>query len=246
MLKEFYKEMCPPLFLKTFALLRVKLSRILDHYVYPKNQSSGSRIIGDNGQDLEIYWNPDMAEILDTWGEGNAWNELEFLMVNCRGKVLDIACGTGKNIETLSKFPPIEVYGCDISDFLIKKALDRGIPEERLKICDATKTDYHDNSFNYSYSIGSLEHFTENGIVQFVAEAYRITQYSSFHMIPVSRSGKDEGWIKTLQSFHNNSVNWWLNKYKSSYQSVFVIDSSWQDDISVGKWFICIKNIEKF
>jgi hypothetical protein len=64
-------------------------------------------------------------------------------------------------------------------------------------------------------------------------------------MIPVSRSGKDEGWIKTLQSYYNNSVDWWLKKYKSSYQSVFVIDSSWEDDISVGKWFICIKNIEK-
>ena len=246
MLKEFYKEICPPLFLKTLASVKGKVSRILHHYVYHKSQLSRSQVTGNNGQDLEIYWNPKMAEILNTWGEGNAWNELEFLMVNCRGKVLDIACGTGKNIETLSKFPQIEVYGCDISDFLIKKALDRGIPEERLKICDATKTDYHDNSFNYSYSIGSLEHFTESGIVQFVAESYRITQYTSFHMIPVSRSGKNEGWIKTLQSFHNNSVDWWLNKYKSSYQSVFVIDSSWQDDISVGKWFICIKNIEKF
>jgi ubiquinone/menaquinone biosynthesis C-methylase UbiE len=244
MLKEFFKLMCPPLFLQAFTLLRVKLYWILNRYVYPKNQSAGSRIIGDNGQDLLVYWEPEMAEILETWGEGNAWNELNFLMVNCYGKVLDIACGTGKNIETLSKFPLIEVYGCDISEYLIQKALDRGIPEKRLKIMDATKTDYFDNSFNFSYSVGSLEHFTEDGILQFIAEVYRINKYCSFHMIPVSRSGKDEGWIKKQQSYYNNSVNWWFKKFMSSYQSVFIIDSSWFDDISVGKWFICVKHKE--
>ena len=152
MLKFFFKDVSS-IILKTFALFKAKLYKRLYRFFYPKNQSYGSRINSDKNQDLKIYWNPEMAEVLETWGEGNAWNELEFLMVNCRGKVLDIACGTGKNIEALSKYPLIEVYGCDISDFLIKKALDRGIPEKRLKILDATKTDYYDNSFNYSYSI---------------------------------------------------------------------------------------------
>ncbi|MFM6267537.1 MAG: hypothetical protein ACKPFA_13720, partial [Dolichospermum sp.] len=56
------------------------------------------------------------------------------------------------------------------------------------------------------------------------------------------RSGKDEGWMKTLQSFHNNSVDWWLDKFYSSYPAVLVIDSYWNDSISVGKWFVCFKN----
>lgn len=193
-------------------------------------------------QDLDVYWDPRFTQVLETWGEGNVWNEIQFFMVNCKGKILDVACGTGKTIQLLSRFPDIEIHGCDISDFLIQKAIDRGIQPDRLKVCDATKMSYQDNSFDYAYSIGSLEHFTEDGIIQVVAECYRITRANSLHMIPVSRSGRDEGWIKTLQSFHNNSVDWWLNKFYSPYEVVHVIDSKWQDDISIGKWFICVKN----
>jgi ubiquinone/menaquinone biosynthesis C-methylase UbiE len=156
--------------------------------------------------------------------------------------VLDIACGTGITMEILSKQKSLELYGCDISDFLIGKALKRGIDKKYLEVCDATDMKvYKDNQFDYSFSIGSLEHFTEDGIVKFVSEVNRITKQMSFHMMPVSRSGKNEGWMKTLQSFHNNSVDWWIEKFKSKYTNVFVINSGWKDDISVGKWFICSK-----
>lgn len=192
-------------------------------------------------QDLDVYWDPKMAQILETWGEGNVWNEIQFLMVNCNGKVLDIACGTGKTIEIVSGFSSIDVYGCDISDFLIHKAIERGISSERLVVCDASKTKYSEDYFDYAYSIGSLEHFIEDGIVKCLSECFRIVKKSSFHMIPVSRSGRDEGWMKTTQSFHNNSVGWWLRKYKHVYNKVYVLDSVWQDNISVGKWFVCIK-----
>lgn len=191
-------------------------------------------------QDLSVYWDANMAEILETWGERNVWKEIQLLMVNCHGKVLDIACGTGKTMEIISKFP-LKVHGCDISDLLISKALARGIPQEDLTVCDATNMPYEDAAFNFAYSIGSLEHFTESGIVDFVKECHRVTSMTSYHMIPVSRSGLNEGWIKTYQSFHNNSVEWWLEKYKSAYETVYVLDSTWEDDISVGKWFVCVK-----
>ncbi|MFM6843729.1 MAG: class I SAM-dependent methyltransferase, partial [Dolichospermum sp.] len=179
---------------------------------------------------------------LETWGEGNVWSEIQFLMANCNGRVLDIACGTGKTIDIISKIPNIEVYGIYISDLLISKALERGISQSYLKIGDATNTGYASNFFKYSYSIGSLEHFTNTGISEFIAESCRVTEIASFHTIPVSRSGKDEGWIKRFQSYHNNSVDWWLQKFYLSYTNVIVLDSIWQDDISIGKWFICYKN----
>lgn len=192
-------------------------------------------------QDLGVYWDPKMAEVLETWGVGNVWNEIQFLMVNCKGKVLDIACGTGKTMQLLSKFTEIEVYGCDISGFLISKAVERGIPSNHLVICDASNTDYSEDYFDYAYSIGSLEHFTEDGILNFLSECYRIVKGSSFHMIPVSKKGNDLGWIKTDQSYFNNSVGWWLEKYLKVYKTVYVLDSAWKDDISVGKWFVCVK-----
>jgi SAM-dependent methyltransferase len=227
------RQVSPPILWNILASLKTSLRSL--------KKSSLSAPSSDQ-QDLDLYWDADMARILETWGEGTVWSEVQFLMANSKGKVLDIACGTGRTMEIVSKFPNIELYGIDISDLLISKALERGIADDHLKVGDATNTGYSDNAFSYAYSIGSLEHFTEPGILQFVSESYRVTDIASFHMIPVSRSGKDEGWMKTLQSFHNNSVDWWLTRFRSSYPNVCVIDSAWQDDISVGKWFVCYKN----
>ena len=47
--------------------------------------------------------------------------------------------------------------------------------------------------------------------------------------------------MKTLQSFHNNSVDWWLERFHTAYETVHVLDSAWNDRISVGKWFLCMK-----
>lgn len=189
-------------------------------------------------QNLSLYWDPQMAEVLETWGEGNAWSEIQLLLINCRGRILDIACGTGKVMEILSKYPGLELFGCDISDFLIKKAITRGIDSQTLKVCDATDTQYEDDFFDYSYSIGSLEHFTEEGVSAFLMEAKRITKYASCHQIPVSR-GKDEGWISPHQSYFNNSTEWWLPKFRSVFPEVFILPSSWSDNRSTGRWFIC-------
>lgn len=226
--KDILYQMTPPILWKGMRSVWHKVSP-------PKIEDKKDK------QDLDLYWDKGMADLLETWGEGNAWTEIKFIMVNCKGKILDIACGTGKTMEILKVYPNLELYGCDISDFLIQKAFDRGILKERLKVCDATKSGYDDNAFDYSYSIGSLEHFTLEGITQFIEETYRITKHGTYHMMPVSRSGKDEGWMKTYQSFHNNSVAWWENQFRRMYKNVYVIDSKWEDGISVGKWFICFK-----
>jgi hypothetical protein len=101
---------------------------------------------------------------------------------------------------------------------------------------------YVDNEFKYSYSIGSLEHFTEDGIPQFLSESRRVSSVAAYHQIPTSRSGKNEGWVKTFQAYHNNSVEWWLERFKSVFETVYVVGSAWNDEISVGKWFICSRN----
>jgi ubiquinone/menaquinone biosynthesis C-methylase UbiE len=190
-------------------------------------------------QDLEIYWDPKMAQVLDTWGEGNVWDEVQMLFLNSKGRVLDIACGTGKTIEILSRFKSLDIYGCDISDVMIRKALERGINADRLIVADATKLNYPEGNFDFSFSIGSLEHFTLQGIDQVITQARRVTKRGSFHMVPVSRSNRNEGWMKTLQSFHNNSVSWWIDRFRIQYPKVFALNSKWNDNISLGKWFIC-------
>jgi ubiquinone/menaquinone biosynthesis C-methylase UbiE len=159
-------------------------------------------------------------------------------MANCNGSVLDIACGTGKTMTLLDK-SRLNIKGCDISDVLIGKAMERGLPADSLKVCDATQLPYAIGEFDYSYSIGSLEHFTDEGIEKFISEASRVTKIGSFHMMPTSLSRTDEGWMKTYQSFHNNSPEWWVNRFEKRFDRVVVLDSNWKDPISVGKWFLC-------
>lgn len=179
-----------------------------------------------------------MADELETWGTGTAWKEIQFLLAANEGTVLDIACGSGKVIEILSRFSRLSLSGCDISDFLLQKARDRGLAGDRLRLCDAVQTGYQDKLFDYSYSIGSLEHFTEEGIDGFLREANRITKRVSFHMIPISPH-TDEGWVTEGQSFFNNTLEWWLPKFSAVFPDVSVLESSWVGSKSVGYWFIC-------
>lgn len=190
-------------------------------------------------QELDIYWHQSMADALELWGKGSVWDEIQYLLINCNGKVLDIACGPGGTMLALEKYLDLELHGIDISDLLINQAVSRGIDPFNLRIGDATKMPYEDNSFDYGYSIGSLEHFTEQGIVDMLFECKRVVSKATFHMVPVSRDNKNQGWLKTVQGFHNNSVEWWIEKYKTSYSEVTVLSSRWEDELSVGKWFIC-------
>jgi ubiquinone/menaquinone biosynthesis C-methylase UbiE len=212
-------------------------TRFLDGSPYGSSKAHAE----PGGQDLAIYSDPRFAKALESWGEDNAWTEIQLLLATCRGRVLDIACGTGKVIEILSRFPGIELYGCDISHFLIRRALARGISATRLLVCDASQTPYLNGHFDYAYSIGSLEHFTRDGIAKVIWEASRITRMSSFHHVPVSRSGEDEGWITVDQSYYNNSENWWLERFSETYRSIRLLPSAWHDDRSVGRWFVCSK-----
>ena len=225
------KLLCPP-FLFNLA------KKIYYFFLIKKNNFSTSK----NNQDIEIYNNVITADILESWGEKNVWNEILMLINKKEGNILDVACGTGVNMLQLKKNnPKANLYGCDISQILLSRAENKGIKKKFLECINATKMDYKNNFFTYSYSIGSLEHFTESGIDEVIKKLKLNTSVGSFHFMPVSRNSKNEGWIKTYQTFHNNSVEWWVKKFKKQFKYVETIDSSWNDFISVGKWFLCYK-----
>lgn len=190
-------------------------------------------------QELDIYWDQQMADLLETWGEGNAWHEIQLLLTGRQGRVLDVACGTGKVMTIVQANADLEVHGCDISDLLVARASQRGVAAEKLRICDATKMPYEDDFFDFAYSIGSLEHFTEEGIEQVLLGCRRIVKGMSLHMIPVSRSGADEGWITPYQAYFNNSASWWTERARRVFTDVTLLDSIWADERSVGKWLVC-------
>lgn len=227
-MKTVIRQICPPILLSGVQRLRSRMSR------------SVAKVRSSSVQDLDIYWDPKMAGILDVWGEGNAWTDIQLLMAGRQGRALDIACGTGKVMEILGKTTELEVHGCDISDLLISRAQQRGLLAERLSVQDATKMNYPDKSFDLAYSIGSLEHFTEEGINQLLAECARTVKGPTFHMVPMSRKDLDEGWITTFQSYFNNSAGWWRAKCLGAYPAVEFLPSTWTDQISVGVWMMCL------
>ena len=175
--------------LENFLLKRLMLYRL------KKNKK-----ISKPEQKTDIYHN---KNFVTQWGEGTAWHELRYIFSNLEGKVLDIACGAGQCIELLNFNTKLEVYGCDFSNTLIKMAIDKGILSKKLLVCDATNLEYSDDSFDYSYSVGSLEHFTLDQIDLFISESKRVTKLTSFHHIPVSKN-EDFGWIELSQSYFLN------------------------------------------
>ena len=229
-MKNLFKQIIPPFFLKLyrdiyFYLLIKKNKKLISHK-----------------QDIEIYNKSLTAEKLSEWGKGSTWNEIQMFFNNKEGKILDVACGTGLNMLDLKKSnPDALLYGCDISQYLLDIATENGVEVENLFCVDATKLDFEKNFFDYSYSIGSMEHFTEDGIAKLIEKLSKITKKTSIHMMPVSKKNINEGWIKTYQSFHNNSPEWWIDKFEKCFKKVEVIDSSWEDHISKGKWFVCHK-----
>jgi SAM-dependent methyltransferase len=230
-MRQYIKLILPPIIVIIFK-------RIYYFYILKINSFFTSK----NKQDIKIYDKKITAEKLEQWGRDSTWNEILMLINKKSGNILDVACGTGFNLVQLKKInPQATFYGCDISSQLITIARQKGIDQKYLNLIDATKMKYPKNFFSHSYSIGSLEHFTEQGIESVITKLSLNTSISSFHFMPVSRKNINEGWIKTFQTFHNNSVEWWREKFKRKFKTVEVIDSSWNDFISVGKWFLCFK-----
>jgi len=194
---------------------------------------------GGATQALDMYFDESFADDLENWGVDHVWPEIALLLAARQGTVLDLACGSGNAYDFIKQNPALEYFGCDISSGLIKRAARRGILEDRLRVMDATKLEYSDKSFDFVFSIGSLEHFTEAGLTATIAETHRVCRGVNFHMVPVSASQYDEGWIIRTQSYWNNSVEWWTNKFARSFGSrVWVMHSKWRDGESRGIWLI--------
>lgn len=230
-MRNLFKKILPPFIVNIYREIYIR------SLIY-KNK----KFVNQDKQDIDIYDTELTAEKLSEWGKDTTWNEIQMFFASKTGKVLDLACGTGINILDIKKInPKIDIYGCDISQSLINICIKSGLDENKLICTNGINIKFEENYFDYSYSIGSLEHFTEDGLDKMISKLHFITKNHSIHMMPVSKKNVNEGWIKTYQTFHNNSVHWWVGKFKKKFSKVDVINSSWNDHISVGKWFVCYK-----
>jgi ubiquinone/menaquinone biosynthesis C-methylase UbiE len=196
---------------------------------------------GGDQQKLDVYSEQSFSDVLENWAVDSAWPEIQFLLSGRSGKTLDLACGSGRAHDFLKNQRSIAYYGCDIAKPLIERAVERGIPASNLMLGDATKLTYANDEFDYLFSIGSLEHFTVKGLESTLLECKRVCSGMNFHMVPVSKSGFNEGWVNAVQSYWNNSEAWWLQRFRAAFgEKVWTMPSRWQDRRSRGVWFMCL------
>lgn len=93
-------------------------------------------------------------------------------------RIIDIGCGTGKNIESLAKFG--KVWGVDTSREAIKYCKKRGI--KYVIKGDAEKTTLPSKKFDIATLLDLLEHTDDNKVLQ---ETFRILKPNGYALITV-------------------------------------------------------------
>lgn len=97
-------------------------------------------------------------------------------------KVLDVACGTGRMLPVIfSQDKEIDYTGLDTSDemtsILLKKAKNLGVEKKmKLKIGDATKIPFKDESFDLVFSYHLLWHLPKEEQEKIIKEMIRVTK----------------------------------------------------------------------
>lgn len=203
-----------------------------NEYKYFKSLSKKNRdIVGAD-------WS-DQLDLLEYWGKDSVWQEVEEMLMYLQGTVLDIGCGTGTVINSLTKHEKLELYGCEVSKNLIDKCIDRGIEKEKIKLSSVEKLDYSDNDFDYSCCIGVLQYLDQKTVIKAINEMFRVTKKKCFIMVPVCTSKYNHGLIYTWQAYNNNNTEWWLQLLSNRFRKIEIKDSLWKGEISSGRWFIC-------
>lgn len=216
-------------------LIRSMKFKVLEVSARMKVKSYGTREYS-----VAVYMSDSLLEKMMSWGSESAWPELEMLMT-CLGsgsKVLDVACGVAPVYEMLAGMG-LEYSGCDISEYYLGVAGERGVPKWRLSVVDINKMPYQDGEFDIAFSIGSMEHIPTDQLSNVVDEISRVSSGRSLHHIPVSKSGMDEGWVNLDQSYLCNSESWWLGLLKECGLRTRVLKSRWEGSLCYGRWFVC-------
>ncbi len=103
---------------------------------------------------------------------------VNYLLKHVKGRALDVCTGTGRILKELL-MAGFDAYGIDISQALLQKAVEKGIPKYRLFLGDATNMkQLADRSFDTSVVFGSLHHTPFPKRV--VAEMIRVTKQDIF------------------------------------------------------------------
>ena len=119
-------------------------------------------------------------ELWDALYSGNpaTWRGNTVIPVPNTGKALDLGCGNGKTVSTLSD-AGYEVTGIDFSAVAIEQCRERFKGSEFFvgTICDMP---FDDESFDYITAVHVLEHLDDGSLSRAVSEIRRILKPSGY------------------------------------------------------------------
>jgi len=176
----------------------IKISR-----QYGKEYFDGDRSFGYGGYKYDGRWVPVAKDITDYYGliKGS--------------KILDVGCAKGFLVKDLVDLG-FEAYGIDISEYAIDNA-----PKDvknRLKIGNAKKLPYDDNSFELVISLNTIHNLDRNECKMAIQEIQRVSKTSSFIQVDSYTNENEksifEDWVLTAKFY--GYPNEWLKLFKES------------------------------
>ena len=81
----------------------------------------------------------------------------ELLEKYSTGNILDLGCGDGTHAKSVDDLGVGDVFGIDLSGYIIDKAKNK-YPDVNFKKASAYELPYDDNFFDFIYSIDIIEH----------------------------------------------------------------------------------------
>jgi ubiquinone/menaquinone biosynthesis C-methylase UbiE len=95
--------------------------------------------------------------------------------------VLDIGCGTGRDVQTLLR-EGFEVTGIDVSSEMIKIAKKEN-PDALLQIMEASNLQFPNNSFDGIISLYTLEHLNPKLFTKALKEIKRVLRNNGYFLL---------------------------------------------------------------
>ena len=143
-------------------------------------------------EEVESYWEHRIKRARGSW-EGVLWEglpiwnryidrlEIHYLkryieQIKSSDSVLDLGCGVGRFTFRFANICE-QVWGIDTSATAIKICGDKNIPNAGFKVMDARNLEFDDATFDWVFSITSLQHITsETGLIASIKEILRVTK----------------------------------------------------------------------
>ena len=160
------------------------------------------------------------------------WTPIAEMMIQHYGldnssRILDVGCGKGFLLYEFKKLlPNATVRGLDFSEYAIQNSKEE--IREYLKLGNASKLPYDDNSFDFVYSINTLHCLHNFELYSALIELERVSEKDKYLCVESFRNESEKAnllyWQVTCEMFCKpESWEWWFSKtnYSGDYSFIF-------------------------